>query len=214
MTAFGSLGSSVILKGSAFLAPPHPLTFSHSLLPPLAPEPPWVSLGSWDLPGASGSLGRLCKPLAALGLQSDSGALLPLLPLTPPHSLLPSCPLSLPRVSWAPGIFLGHQEALAAFASLLQPWVFSQTQRPCFPCYPSLPSLPLTPSHLLSPPEPAWAFLGPWDLPGASGSLGSLQKPPAALGLQSDLGALLLLFLFIPLLPLIPFGSLSLLGFP
>ena len=66
--AFGSLGSSVILRGSAFLAPTHPLTFSHSFLPPLAPEHPWVSLGPWDLPGASGSLGRLCKPLAALGL--------------------------------------------------------------------------------------------------------------------------------------------------
>ena len=33
-------------------------------------------------------------------------------------------------------------------------------------------------------------FLGPWDLPGVSGSLGSLWKPSAALSLQSDSGTL------------------------
>ena len=105
--AFGSLGSSVRLRGLASLAPPHSLTPSHSPLPP------------WDLPGALASLGSLRKPLAGFGLQSDSGALLPLLTLTPSHSLL----------------------------------------------------LPLAP----------WASLGCWDLPGASGSLGSLWKPLAAL---------------------------------
>ena len=246
------------------LLPLIPLTFSCSLLPPLAPEPPWVSLGPWDLPGASGSLGRHCKPSAAFGSLGSSVRLRDLASLAPPHPphslslpLAPSCPLSLPMPSWVPGTFLGPQEALGAFTSLWQPWVFSHTQGPCFPCSPSSPSLSLTPScphlplslpgspwalgtflgpqeafggfasflqplaalglqsdsgillpllplnpiissHSLSPPGPPWASLGPWDLPGVSGSLGSLHKPLAALGLQSYSGALL------PLLPLIP----------
>ena len=121
--------------GSPKHTPWSPLPLPPSI--PLAPLAPWAYLGLWDLPGASGSLVSLGKPLAGLGLQSDLGALLPLpptllLPLAPPHS---PCP---------------------------------------------------------------WASLDPWDLPGASGSLGSLWKPLAALGLQSDSGALL------PLLPLIP----------
>ena len=117
------------------------------------------------------SLGSLCKPSAAFGLQSDSGALLPLLPLI---SLTPSCslsspltsshPLSLPRPPWITGTFLGPQEALGAFTSLWQPLVFSQTQGHCFPCSSSSLSLPLAPSHPLSLPGPPWAagtFLGP-----------------------------------------------------
>ena len=51
------------------------------------------------------------EPLATLGLQSDSGALLPLLPhpLTPSHS---PCSPSPPEPPWAPMTFLGPQEAL------------------------------------------------------------------------------------------------------
>ena len=45
--------------------------------PKHTPQSPLHLLGPWDLPGASGSLGSLWKPSAALGLQSDSGALLP-----------------------------------------------------------------------------------------------------------------------------------------
>ena len=136
---------------------------SGALLPllPLAPEPPWASLGPWDLPGASGSLGSLWKPLAVLGLQSDSGALLPLLP----------SPLLLPLT---PRASLGSWDlsgASGSFGSLCKPWVFSQTQGPCFPCSPHSLLLPLTPP----------CSLGPWNLPGASGSLGSLQKPLATL---------------------------------
>ena len=97
LEAFGSLGSSVRLRGLASPAPTHlpllPLTPSHPLSPP---EPPWVSLGPWDLPGASESLGSLWKPFAALGLQSDLFPLLPcaspcslLLPLTPSHPCEP-----------------------------------------------------------------------------------------------------------------------------
>ena len=150
LEAFGSLGSSVRLRDLVPLAPPHP---SLSLAP-LSPLTPSASLGHWNLPGASGSLGSLWKPLAAFGLQSDSGALLPLLP-----------------------------------SSL---------------------SLPLTPSCSPSPPEPPWVSLDAWDLPGASASLGSLQKPLAALDLQSDSGALLSLLPLNPSLILTPPCPLSL----
>ena len=61
----------------------------------------------------------------------------PYLNLAPPHSPSP------PEPPWASKNFLRPQ---GAFGSLWQPWVFSQTQRPCFPCSPS----PLPPS--LSPP--------------------------------------------------------------
>ena len=167
MEAFGSLGSSVRLGG---LASPHPPCS------PLPPEPSWASLDPWDLPVASGSLRSLRKPLAVLGLQSDSEALLPLLPLTPPCSLSP--PLapshypSPPEPPWAslgPRTFLGLQKALGAFVGLWQPWVFSQTQVPCFP------SSPLAPSHSPLSPEPPWApgtFLGPQEALGAFSSLG------------------------------------------
>ena len=223
--------------------PQSPLPPTSILLPLTSPDP-------LSLPGSlrtSWGLRKAWEPLEALGLQSDSEALLPLLPLTPhPFSLplTPSHPLSLPRPPWVSVTFLGPQEALGAFRSLRQLWssvrlrglafllpftsltpsrspeppwaslgpwdlpgasgslqkplaalVFSQTQGPCFPCSPSPPSLPLAPSRS---PEPPWASLGPWDLPWASGSLGSLQKSSAAFGLQSDSGALL------PLLPLTP----------
>ena len=129
------------------LLPLTPLTFSHSLLPPLVPEPSWVSLGSWDFPGASGSLGSLQQPWVFSETQR------PCFPCPPSPPLAPSCslsPLSLPGFAWAPGTFLGPQEDLGAFASLWQPWVFSETQGPCFPCS---PSPPLAPSHSLYPPE-------------------------------------------------------------
>ena len=165
-----------------------PLVHSHPLSPP---KPPWVSLGPWNFHGASGRLGSLCKPLAALGLQSDSGALLPLLLLTPSHPL--SFPLtlshllSLPRPPWISGTFLGPQEDLGALTSLWQPWVFSQIQGTLLPLLPLTPSsslsLPLAPSHSLSLPRPPWVpgtFLGPQK---ALGAFTSLQQPLAALGL-------------------------------
>ena len=145
--ASGSLGS--LQKPSAALGLQ---SNSGALLPLLSLPPhslsllltPWASLGSWDLPGASGSLGSLQKPLAALGLQSDSGALLPLLPLTPLAPLAPSCSSSPPEPPWAPETFLELQETLQTFRSLWQPLVFSQTQGPCSP-YPPHPLL--LPSH-------------------------------------------------------------------
>ena len=91
--AFGSLWCLVRLRG---LAPPYP-PLSFSL--PLASLCAWASQGPWDLPGASGSLGSLWQ----LGLQSDSGALLPLIPLTLScFLLLPLTPLD-PEPPWAPG---------------------------------------------------------------------------------------------------------------
>ena len=178
-------------------SPSPPLAPSCSLSPP---EPPWVSLGPWNFPGASGRLGSLCKPLAALGLQSDSGALLPLLPLTP------SCPLSLPRPPWIPGTFLGPRslwslyKLSAAFGSLGS----SVGLRDLASLAPPHPfSLPLAPSHSLSlprPPSVPGTFLGPQE---ALGAFTSLRQPLAALGLQSDSEALL------PLLPLTPSYSLS-----
>ena len=179
LEAFSSLGSSVRLRGLAPLAPPHlpllPLVHSHPLSPP---EPPWVSLGPWNFPGASDRLGSLHKPLAPFGSLGSSVRLRGLASLAPPHPLLLpltlSHTLSLPRPPWVPGTFLGPWEALGAFTNLRQPLVFSQTQGPCFPCSPSPPhslSPPVAPSH---PPEPPWVSLDLWDLPGVSGSLGSL----------------------------------------
>ena len=149
--------------------------------------------GNPHCPGASGNLGSLQKPLAALGLHSDSGALLPLLPRTLSHSLLlslapPHSPhhLSLPRPlgpSWG---LRKPWKPLEAFSSLGS----SVRLRGLAPL--ACPIPPHSPLFSLM----SWASLGPWDLPGASRSLESLQKPSAALGLQSDLGALL------PLLPL------------
>ena len=145
-------------------------SITYALLP-LLPLALWASLGLWDLLGASGSLGSLRKPLAALGLQSDSGTLLPLLPPTP---LLPSpphspCPLSLPGPlgpSWG---LRKPWEPLEAFGS---PWVFSQTQRPCSPCSSCSPH-PHSPLPSLLPLTP-WTpgtFLGPQEALGAFGSL-------------------------------------------
>ena len=166
LEAFSSLGSSVRLRDLASLAP---LTSPCSLSLPLAPS---RSLSLPGLPWAPGTflgpqkaLGAFWMPLAALGLQSDSEVLLPLLPLTSPCSLSlplapshPSCPLSLPGFSSVPGTFLGPQKALGAFASLWQLWVFSQTQGPYFPCS---PSPPLTLSCSLLPPLSSSASLGP-----------------------------------------------------
>ena len=197
--AFAGLQQSLAALGlqsdSGALLPLLPLTSLTPSRPLSPPEPPWVSLGSWDFPGASGSLGSLQKPSTALGLQSDSEALLPLLSLPP-------CSLLLPGPLWAHGTFLGPQEALG---SLCKSMAALGLQSDSGALLPLLPLTSLTPSHSLSPPEPPWVFLGPWDLPGALGSLGSLQKPSAALGLQSDSEALL------PLLPSPP-CSLSLPG--
>ena len=93
-------------------------------------------------------------------------------PLPPTSLLLPLIPPHPPEPPWAPKNFLGPQEPLGAFGSLQQPWVFSQTQGPCFPCS------PLPPSSLLLPlaPLPPWApgtFLGPQQ---ALGVLGSLRQ--------------------------------------
>ena len=107
---------------------PHFLLLSLTPLAPLAPHcplslpgplgPSWGLRKPWEPLEAFGSLQ---KPSTALGLQSDLGALLPLLPLTPSCSLLP------PEPPWVPGTFLGPQKALGTFGSLRQPWVFSQT---------------------------------------------------------------------------------------
>ena len=148
----------------------------------------WVSLAAEDFPGDLGCLRNLPKPLTALGPQSDSGTFFPLVPLAPLLPLAPESP-------WPPGTSLGPQEATEAFQSLQQPWGLNQTQRPCSPCSP----LPPLSSPPLSLPDP-------WDLPGALGSLRSLLKPSAALGLQSDWGTLFPLF---PLFPLLPIASLS-----
>ena len=119
LEAFGSLGSSVRLRGLAFLAPPHlpllPLAPSHPLSLPGFPWAPGTFLGSQK---ALGAFTNLQQPFTALGLQSDSGALLPLLPSPPSLPLTPSCPLSLPGSPWTPRTFLGPQEALGAFGSL------------------------------------------------------------------------------------------------
>ena len=97
-------------------------------------------------------------------------------PLTPSLPLTPPCsPLS-PESPWAPGTLLGPQKALEALGSHRQPWVFSQTQGPCFPCSPSplaLSCSPLPPSL----PKPPWApgtFLGPQE---ALGAFRSLRQP-------------------------------------
>ena len=171
--AFGSLQQPWVFSKTQEtllpLLPSPPFAPSCSLLPP---EPPSVSLGPWNFPGASGRLESLLKPLAAFGSFGSSVRLRGLASLASPHPLwlplTPSHPLSLPRPPWVPGTLLGPREALGAFRSLRQPLVFSQTQGPCSPLP---PSLPVTPSH---PPEPPWASLGPWDLSQASGSLGSL----------------------------------------
>ena len=66
------------------------------------------------------------------------------------------------------------------------------------------PFAPPMPSHFLLLPLTPWASLGPWDLAGASGSLGHLWKPSAPLGLQSYLGAFSPHLLSDPLTPLAP----------
>ena len=111
---------------------PHPL----SLPGPLGPS--WGLRKPWEPLEFFGSLG------SSVRLRS----LAPLAPPTPSLSLAPLCPPHLP------GTFPGPQEALGAFGSLQQPWVFSQAQGHCSACSPSPPSLPLTP---LIP----WASLGP-----------------------------------------------------
>ena len=242
MEAFGSLGSSVRLRGLASLAPLTPLlpgplwvslgpgtflgpqealrafrslrqpwVFSQTQRPcfPCSPHPlaPWASLGPWDLPGASGSLGSLwqpwifsqtqgpcfpCSPHSlsplslpgplgpswglrkpwepsqAFGSLGSSVRLRSFTSLAPPHPPCSLSPLSLPGPPWAPGTFLGPQEALGALRSLLQPWVFSQTQGPCFP-------YPLTPSCSPLPPEPlgpCCSLRKPWEPLEAFSSLG------------------------------------------
>ena len=78
----------------AIYTPPEPYICRQSHIYPFAPSPPCpLSLPGplglpWDLRKPwepSETFGSLLKPLAALGLQSDSGALIPL----PPHPLSP-----------------------------------------------------------------------------------------------------------------------------
>ena len=127
-----------------------PLTPSLSLTPSCLhftlslPGSPWAPGTFLGPQKALGGFASLRQTLTVLGLQSDSGALLPLLPLTPSLSLAPSCPLSLPRPPWLPGTFLAPQ-ALGVFASLQQPWVFSQTQGLASPHPPHFLLLPLAP---------------------------------------------------------------------
>ena len=173
LEAFGSLGSSVRLRGLAPIASPTP----HSLSLPLAPEPPWAPgtfLGPQEALGAFRSLGSL------VGLRG-------LAPLAPPHSLLPPLP---PEPSWASGTYLGPQEALQAFRSLWQHWLFSQTQGPCSPCssYPLPPCSPCSPSFLSLPGPlgPSWSLRKPWEPLEAFGSIGSSVRlrvlaPPSPL---------------------------------
>ena len=117
------------------------LTPPHS---PSPPEPPWDPKNFLGPQEALGAFGSLQQPWVFSETQRPCFPCSPSPPLTSSCSLLPLLPLSLPGFPWAPGTFLGPQKALGAFASLWQPWVFSQTQRPCFPC--SLtPLLPLTP---------------------------------------------------------------------
>ena len=106
LKVFSSLGSSVRLRDLVPLAS----------LPPY----PWASLGPWNLPGISGSLGSLWQPWVF----SQTWALF----LLSPHPLAP----------WASGSSLGPQEALGAFRSLWQPWVFRQLRGLVFPCFLSL----------------------------------------------------------------------------
>ena len=168
---------------------------------PFAPLVPWASLAPWGLR-------KLWEPSKAFGSLGASFRLRGLVPLGPPcsHPLSLPGPLGSPwglRKPWtfqsiwqpwtsvrlgglvplAPSPYsspeppwpLGPQEA---FQSLQQPWGLIQTQGPCSSCSP-LPPHPTCPLSL-------------------SGASGSLPKPSAALGPQSDSGALL------PLLPLSP----------
>ena len=148
--------------------PQSPLLPTSILLLLTSPDPPWAPKNFLGPQEALGAFGSLQQPWVFSETQRPC---FPLLPLTSPCSLLftltPSHPLSLPGFPWAPGSFLGPQEDLGAFASLWQPWVFSQTQ--------GLASL--APPHPLSPPEPPWVpgtFLGPQE---ALGALTSLWQP-------------------------------------
>ena len=155
-------------------------------MPPEPPLAPGAFLGPQE---ALGAFRSLQQPWV---LSQTQGPCFPCFP----HPLLPLPPhtLSLPGLL---GPSLELQEALGAFGSLWQPSVFSQTQGACSPCSPLSPS----------PPHPC-VSLGPFDLPWALGSLGSLWKPFAALGLQSDSGALFPLFpLTPPCYPLLPLAS-------
>ena len=169
--AFGSLGAS----DSGTFVPHHPLT-------PLAPSP----LGLPEASRSPGNLQQSWEPLAALGPQSDSGALLP----HSPHLLdLPS----------PPGAFLGPQESLETFrslGSLQQPWDLSQTEGPCSPCPCSLP--PLAPRASPEPQE----TLGTFSSLGPQSDSGTLL--PLALAPPCPLAPLA------PLLPLVPSHPLGL----
>ena len=81
-----------------------------------------------------------------------------------PLPLPPSCSPLHPEPPWAPKNFLGPRETLGAFGSLWQPWVFSQTHRPCSP----------SPPHSLSLP---FATPCPLSLPGSLGPSWGLRKP-------------------------------------
>ena len=146
--AFCSLGSSVRLRGLASFASSYPLLPLAPSCSPLVPEPPWAPgtfLGPQEVLGAFRSL---WQPLV---FSQTQGPCFPCSPSSPSLTLTPSCspsPPEPPSTSLDPGTFLGPQEALGAFRSLWQPWVFSQTQGPCFPCSPSPPA----PSYSLSLP--------------------------------------------------------------
>ena len=147
------------LTPCSLLTTPCSPTLSCSPLPP-------HSLGPWDLPGASGSLGSLWKPSAALGLQSDSGTLFPLLSLTPPFPLTPLASLG----PWGPSWGLRKPwEPSKAFGSLGS----SVRLRGLFPLAlphllaPLLPLIPLTPK----PPWVPGTFFWPQETLGTFGSL-------------------------------------------
>ena len=174
----------------AFRSLQQPWVFSQTQGPcfPCSPSPP-PSLSPLSLPGFFWVPETFLGPQEALGAFRSlwqpwvfSQTQGPCFPSSPLFSLAPSHPLSLPGPPWTPGTFLRPQEALGAFRSLQQPWVFSQTQGPCFPCSPSSPPslLPLSLPGFFWVPE---TFLGPQE---ALQAFASLQQPLATLGLQSD----------------------------
>ena len=139
------------------LSPPHPLCPSLPLATSLT-EPLWS-------PGVSLRPQEAFRSLQQpWGLSQTQGPCSPWfhLPPCPLTSLGPSPPVA----PW------GLSEASESLGSLQQPWGISQTQGPCSHLFPLPPShsLPLAPPCLLS-------LLGPWGLPLASESLGSLWKP-------------------------------------
>ena len=168
LEAFGSFGSSVRPRGLVPLSspcPPHSMSICGLLEPSLGLRKPWEPLEAFSSFGSSVRLRDL----------------VPLVPLT--HCLLLPSP---PEPPWVPGTSLRLQEALRAFESIWQPWVFSQT-RGLVPLASLTPSLPLAP-HSLS-------------LPGSLGPPLGLRKPWEPLEAFSSLGSSVRLRGLVPLVP-------------